>query len=85
MITNSLNKNLGDTVLANVETPRKVVKEFSPTAHLAGRLSKVKLNLLHKNGSSCKCLEKSLGIYFLTVFNNNKTRQVCFKSNRRPQ
>ena len=58
MITYSLNKNLGDTVLANLETPHKDVKEFSPTA----RLSKVKLNLLHKNGSSYKCLEKSLEI-----------------------
>ena len=60
MITYSLNKNLGDTVLANLETPRKDVKEFSPTVHLTGHLSKVKLNLLHKNGSTYKCLEKSL-------------------------
>ena len=53
MITNSLNKNLGDTVLAN-RPPGKDVKESSPTAHFAGHLSEVKLNLLHKNGSSCK-------------------------------
>ena len=60
MITYSLNKNLGDTVLANLDTPRKDVEEFSPPAHLSGRLSKFKLNLLHKNGNSYKCLEKSL-------------------------
>ena len=28
MITYSLNKNLGDTVLANLETPRKDIKNF---------------------------------------------------------
>ena len=69
-------------IFSQSRDPRKDVKEFSTPVHLAGCLSKVKLNLLHKNGtySSYKCLEKSLPLAI------SKTRvanqKLCHKRKR---